>query len=350
MTFQITLLWPLLFIGFLLNTSLYSFADADIATNNTGEKAMIATLRSAIDRSLSLKSMNLSLGAGISGCEGFQNSNYPHRTKILITWQWLDCLRKIPSGTIVIAPEHSVDDRFQQLNNTIQLITISGVLHNKTFSHLEKAPSPVRIDTSTEQIVMLAGDTQQEDGSWLLYNQSMADKLLQKLPYDQKTLILNGPRTGLHAIKTTEPENAYSYAADPITQRAIVIANSHPTWRIFDYHDHKISGWDEALKFCVHHPNVALILPGESTSMICEALSLGILPILYKHPSMTAASLRFIDSLILNHKALAFPNSAAPAYRQTPLPNQVDVIIAKLENFLHQLASNIICFKQSHKP
>jgi hypothetical protein len=100
--------------------------------------------------------------------------------------------------------------------------------------------------------------------------------------------------------------------------------------RVFDFNYLKPSGWDEALKFCVHHPNVPLILPGESTSMICEALGLGILPIIYNHTAMTPASLRFVESLVAQHNALAFPDIGRNHFKQAPLPNQVDVMIKKL--------------------
>ncbi len=253
---------------------------------------------------------------------------------MLLTWQWLDGLGKIAKDTIVVAPEHAIDARFDALiGKGVRLITISGVLHNKEAKALEAEPIDM-IDASIRYIVMLAGDAQQEDGTWVSYNSKMLAEFLKDLPADEKILILNGPRTGKHLENTTTVDvEAHKTKTDYITR--IVQDKGIPGWKIADFKYGAKSLWDAALKFCMVNPKVGLVLPGESTSMISEALGLGIRPIVYGHGAMTPTSGRYIDLLRKQEKIFDYPKGLKmDNYAQEPVKNQIDIIVKALVDFI----------------
>lgn len=316
------------FVSFIF-VVLISFCSAcfsnDTATKNVGEQAMIEALRAAINNDAEICSSvhNIIIGAGISGAKAFKNKPELNKTHVLLTWQWLDDLHNLAYNTIVIVPEHAFDKRFESLKSKgIRFISISGVLHQKTISKI-KNESLDKIDPSTHYIVMLAGDTQQENGEWVKYDEKMLNEFLKFLPQDQTILVLNGPRTGKFLKNTNEINaNAHKTETDHITRA--VQAKNVKKWKVIDFKYDQNSLWDAALHFCITHPSVGLILPGESTSMISEALSLGILPIIYKHDAMTAASHKYIKQLAKEDKIFKYPMGLkVRSYKQEPNEDQI---------------------------
>jgi hypothetical protein len=190
------------------------------------------------------------------------------------------------------------------------------------------------IDPSTSYIVMLAGDTQQEDGSWVSYNRKMLDELLKSLPKNENILILSGPRTGKHLENTNKlDESAHKTETDYITRT--VQAQGIKNWKIVDFKYGEKSLWDSALHFCIIHTNVGLVLPGESTSMISEVLSLGILPIVYEHKAMTPGSHKYLKQLQQEGRILEYPiGLGRQNYSQTPSENQIEKIVVSLRSFV----------------
>lgn len=314
---------------------------SDVITDNAGEKSMIINLRNAIDNDMELKALKdqIIIGAGVSGADAFSHPSTSKKLRILLTWQWIDSFKNLTQGTVIVVPEHAVDERFRSLEkmNQVKLLTISGVLHNKTLEKL-KDESIEWIHKSTNYIVVLAGDTQQENGKWTLYNRNMLEDFLKDLPKDKNILILNGPRTGKHLENTeTVDESAHRTSIDYITLAAI--EKKVPTWQIVDFKYGAKSNLDSAMNFCIKNPNVALILPGESTSMISEALSLGIMPVIYEHPSMTDTSRKYIAELKSKGLILLYPHFERDQYIQTPLANQTTKILKAIPELLSNLSN-----------
>lgn len=307
---------------------------ADIATTNLGEQAMIHTLRSAIDANPCLKHRTIIIGAGINGCNAFKNRARPGTINILLTWQWLDEMKNLAPETIVVLPLHALDNNFKSIKNKTTIITIDGVLHSRTVDNVKKENANL-IDPHTALIFMLAGDTQQADGSWKLFTPKMASKLISYLPTNKNILFLNGPRTGKYkningvitAVKT-----AHQKTTDEVTQ--FIIDNSLlKPWKVVDFKLGQPSLWGPALKYCLENPQVILVIPGESTSMISEALSIGIRPAIYKHSAMTTLSEKYVNILVKQKRATLYPKLPTnPQQKQLPEPqeNKIVKILCKI--------------------
>lgn len=317
----------------ILSIFIYSMSFTDIPSPNTGEQAMSKSLRQTINDNPLLKSKNIIIGAGVSGAKAFHQVIPPKTYNLLLTWQWIDDMKDLAKDTIVVMPEHAIDKNFDSIKNRVKLITIKGVLHSRNLESLQKE-STSSIDPHTQLIVMLAGDTQQSDGSWLLYDESMITEFLSQLPSRQKILILNGPRTGKH--KPGDSGIAVDHAAhhtntDYITQITLDFTQN-TLWKVVDFKFSTPSLWGPALKFCLDYPRVGLVIPGESTSMISEALSLGIRPIIYAHEAMTTTSKKYIKTLAQENKISLYPTLfIRGSYQQEPLEPQENKIIQELE-------------------
>jgi len=306
---------------------------ADILSTNTGEQAMIKSLRLAINEDSFLKSQEIIIGAGISGCEAFTITAKPRQTNILLVWQWLDEMKNLAEGTVVVLPEHAIDKNFNSIRQKIKLITINGVLHTRTMNNITKENSKL-IKQNTDMIVMLAGDTQQADGTWVLYTEKMAKELIEKLPSNINIIFLNGPRTGKHKMVNgiaIASETAHRVTIDEVTQFLIDTSATKKSWQVIDFKFGQDSLWGPALKFCLERPETIMVLPGESTSMISEALTLGIRPVIYKHKAMTKTSKRYVDELVKSKKVVVFPTLTEEGHRmQEPLETQEKKIIKDL--------------------
>lgn len=301
-----------------------------IETDNAGEQAMLTSLKAFIDRDDILKNKNIIIGAGKSGYEGLTKEEHSQKNRVYLTWQYLTGMEILPPGTIVVILIHAMDEKVTALEPKLDFIKIDGVMHTVTPETIKNENTKV-IDPETNLIVMLGGDTQQMDGSWKLYTTEMALNLVRLIPDDKKVLILNGPRTGKHTLNGRVNEHAHKGETDHVTQAVLEVAEDHPLWTVADFKYGTPSLWKPALKFCSDHPKVDLILPGESTSMISEALALGICPSVSVHDAMTSISQRYVDLLTEEKKATIFPSGISPEdiKRQDPIaPQEIEVVKA----------------------
>lgn len=318
---------------FIFITSISTLSKADVASNNAGEQAMISNLRTLIDSDPFFKNISINIGAGISGSKEFAKLNGGSALNVLLTWQWLDEMKNLKSGTVVVAPEHAINQDFNSIRSKVKIITINGVLHNRTIENIQKENSAL-IPAKTKIIFMLAGDTQQGDGSWVLFDKNTAKKIVSKLPKNSNIIILNGPRTGKHIKENNTikvDEHAHRDKFDIITEEVLTISSSNKSWTVSDFKYGQNSLWGPALKFCLENSDVILVLPGESTSMISEALSLGIKPVIYNHKAMAPTSLAYVKSLIKTGQASAYPDFGLGLRRQKPVANQNILIIDALK-------------------
>ncbi len=309
----------------------------DVPTENNGEKAMIACLRSVINEDPELKTKAIILGAGKSGAEAFKTPPLSKEKHVLLTWQWLDPMNHLAPGTIVVAPEHALNKDFDLIRNKVTLIPIQGVLHTRTKESTAKEET-TGIFKNTHIIVMLGGDTEQPDGSWKPYAIKDAETLLQSLPKDKNILFLNGPRTGKHKIdhdgRLVIAPDAHRTEIDSVTQYVMDQCVQRP-WHVNDFKFGEPSLWGSALKTCAENMDIILILPGESTSMISEALTLGIHPVIYTHPAMTNTSLNYVKQLNTRQQITLYP-SHRRRKNQPPIEPQQYMIIETLKTVIKE--------------
>ena len=238
---------------------------------------------------------------------------------MLLVWQWLDGLQGITKDTWVVVPEHALDDRFKGLN----ILPIEGVLHNKKKQDFDDVDTST-IPDGTQMIVMLAGDTQQEDVSWKLYTTDALVEFVKLLPVEQKILFLNGPRTGKFlpfvGDKLEEDKLAHRDGTDHITKALEQFKCDNENWQVRDFKYGQKSLWPSAIKYCMEHPETILVMAAESTSMISELLSLGIKPVLYQHDAMTETSKCYVKILVRNDQATQFSELAASNQLSAAIP------------------------------
>jgi mitochondrial fission protein ELM1 len=304
----------------------------DIPTDLKGDQCMIQSLRELIDVNVHLKTEDISIGAGLSGALAFKNNCA--KIQLLLVWQWLDALNDLSKNTIVVVPKHAIDERF----NNIKTIQIEGVLHNRTLENIQ-TEDHLKIFENPELIIMLAGDTQQEDGSWKPFKAEYLNDFMKNLPHHKKILFLNGPRTGKFKLELQnellEDKEAHRTKTDYITEIVQEWAKENKLCTVIDFKFGATSFWGAALKYCVMNKNTTLVLPGESTSMISEALALGIKPVIYVHPAMTVTSFRYIEDLLKNKKIIEYPCFTEINY-QDPLPKQEKIIMDDLVKLLKE--------------
>ncbi len=319
------------FLLVLMSNFVYGYED--IPTQNKGEQAMIDALRAAIisNKDFTGKQHQIVLGAGMSGCRAFSQPASKDKLHVLMTWQWLDAMKDLAKGTVVIIPEHAIDDDFKQIEAKVNTITIQGVLHTTTHDAIKNEQTDT-INKKTDLIVMLAGDTEHQDGTWAFYTPAMAKAFVEGLPKNKNILFLNGPRTGKYLKSGDIDQKAHREGTDAVTLSVQGIFEGKP-WTIVDFKFGAPSLWRPSLKFCLDNPSTTLLLPGESISMISEALALGIRPAIYKHQAMTEATIRYVDKLIEQNSATLYPN--LPDQKQVSIPeSQVDVVAKQLLNIL----------------
>lgn len=235
---------------------------------------------------------------------------------------------------MVVVPEHAMDQNFDKVKDRVKLIPIQGVLHNKSLDNILEQ-NVEDIATNTNAIVMLAGDVQDAKGDWQRYDATMLNSFLTNLSDGKKILFFNGPRTGKHILvndKLVLDEGAHRDEMDYIT-KYVSVRSKGKNWQVKDFRYGEPSEWDAALKFVIMHPRVKLILPGESTSMISEALALGIKPVIYTHSAMTEMSKKYVDSLIASNKAYKYPYEGIIEV-QISVPHQQKVVVAELEKVI----------------
>lgn len=311
---------------------------ADIMSKNLGEKKMISSLRRALDNDSELNKYQFVIGAGVEGAKAFSSSSFAEKKqiRILLSWQWLEQMRSLSHGSVVVVPKHAFDENFASIADKIKLIQIDGVLTDINTVDLQKADI-TKIPVGTEIILMLAGDTQQQDGTWLAYTREMLLPFLESLPISKRILFLNGPRTGMHIAKDNKlilDEKAHRGGMDHISLLVVALSKGK-NWHLNDFQFSQQGSWLAALRFCQQNPQVILILPGESTSMISESLVVGIKPVIYNHKIMTEISRRYVNYLVNAHKAYAFPEFPHQrAARQNPLPLQQGYIIQELKELI----------------
>lgn len=317
------ILFPLIFL-----LSICTAGIDEIPTTNTGEHGMIDAFINKAKKDKVLSTKQITVGAGISGAKAFKKKS--EGMQVLFTWQWLDEMKELHEDTIIVVPRHAVNENFKQLQ--CRRIEIEGVLHTTTIESIHQEDLSL-LPIEPEIIVMLGGDTQQENGEWKTFTKEHLSILLSALDPQKKILFLNGPRTGKFIAnkegKLEEDKAAHRLSTDHISAE-LILQTVKNCWAFSDFKFGTPSLWKPALKYCLENTNVVLVLPGESTSMISESLSLGIKPSVYSHSAMTKVSMQYLKNLQKDDLITIFPD-VSEIQKQEPIPDQIHQIIESLK-------------------
>lgn len=193
----------------------------------------------------------------------------------------------------IVLPTHVVDDKLRDLlkKSTTKLIETVGVCHNvqpddlaTDFKRIQKDIPGSDNKETKYLVVVLGGDTQNPDGTtWRYYPEAEAKKLAvyaAKIAREKGYILLitNGPRTGKFDPTTgVERKSHKDGILDPVSSVFLKSLSDagldKRTYKIFDFQFGKPSAWKGLLGSLTCHPGSVLLLGGESTSMVSEALS-----------------------------------------------------------------------------
>ncbi len=186
-------------------------------------------------------------------------------------------------ANLMILPKHAITPQFESLVMASQtrLISTVGVAHNLRKEDIERAYEKhvLSIPGSTSDkyaLVILGGDAQNVDGSWMYFTKNDAQKLARlidkSIDKDTYVFVLNGPRTGKHNPSTKEEDkNAHrGEQLDIVTQTFVDYFKNREKFHIFDFQYGKTGMYRPLLGKMLHATHSKIFVPGESTSMISE--------------------------------------------------------------------------------
>jgi hypothetical protein len=218
---------------------------------------------------------------------------------------------------LIILPSHILDNiSIKQLTSdkTMLLQTI-GISHNTYLSDIEKAYEKDKnlLPNSNKYIgVILAGDAPDSTEKIYYYTPLEAAKFamfVSKLAKNENYTILvsNELRTEKHDFNTGKEMDVHNDSnIDLVTQKFIeVLEAGKVNYKLFDFQKGQPSYKELIFAAILKHPGSKILVPGESTSMISEALDL--LPkgsiIIYKNSAMNEAHNRYAESEFENGRA-----------------------------------------------
>ncbi len=155
------------------------------------------------------------------------------------------------------------------------------------------------------RVVILGGDTQKTDQSWLPYTKEQAESLaiwLAAQEDERHIIVLNGPRTGKHKTDGSIDSPAHrDDVSDHVTTAFITkLKSERPdlSATVFDFQYGKTSAYKGILGALLTLGGI-IYVPGESNSMIQDMLALGLKSktVIYRHSAMQASHQANVDYL-----------------------------------------------------
>lgn len=211
---------------------------------------------------------------------------------------------------LVVLPRHVIESDIHQkfIKSETQLLPTPGVCHNVTLESLNsnyRDNKDVLPEYPKYLVVMLAGDAQRSDGSWAYYTKDEAAKLAKHLKKmaeknNQYILLFNGPRTGMHNTETGEiiMDVHMNNNIDAISQEFLSHFNESDRIKFFNFQfDAPSRMYYAALAATVKRPGSDVYIPGESVSMISEAVDIHEIRehlYIYIHDGMQSSHLRYV--------------------------------------------------------
>lgn len=237
-------------------------------------------------------SKNLVIASGNAGIDTLRlmKSKFPTIFSVYLSHQMYDNIGNLlitahnPNGANLISlPRYAVTDQFRSalISSKTKLIETIGVSHNLNISNIEKEyeKNVLSIPGTTSDeyaLVILGGDSQNTDNSWMYFTKKDSLKLAKFIDKstNKKTYIfvLNGPRTGKHDHSTgLEDLNAHrNESLDPITQTFADYFKNRERFHLFNFKYGQPSLYRALLGKMLHSAESEVFVPAESTSMVSE--------------------------------------------------------------------------------
>lgn len=207
-----------------------------------------------------------------------------------------------PLVNIFFLPAHLQNTSIQKkvLPKTGKIVWTNGVPFDLSREQLQAAYQQHQEKFLKEKeyvVVILGGDAESVDGSILLYTineaSKLADYVSEQFP-GKHIIVLNGPRTGKHDVKTlkvVKERHRGNSPLDPVTATFAKTLKSQPGFAdsvtVYDFRFGEESMYRPVLGFITEGQGTILV-PGESNSMIADivALNLQDKALIYNHSAM----------------------------------------------------------------
>lgn len=221
--------------------------------------------------------------------------------------------------TWIAAPDYAIPNSFTN-ESTTKIIRTNGVSHAVTQESLRveyesyKTHLPL---TLADHVIILGGDAPTEEGIQKRFTEVDASELAMTILREKKDgtfYIVNGPRTGKFDKNLKEIKNIHKdERIDAVTTTFIETLKKQgiPESRIklYDFKFGQKSLYIPILAAAFVH-NVPVWVPGESSSMICEAIS--VIPpehlIVYDNHAMNETHRKHVDNVYKQGRAKHYQN------------------------------------------
>ncbi len=263
-----------------------SFEDSfeDINTKTTNPK----TISEDVQKDL-LTQKVVVIGSGEGGIDGAINlPKNPHLITCLTSHMFLDRYQNLPNIDYIALPIHVSGDIKAKLGS--KLIETVGVAHNRQPKVCEDVYNKWKKEipeAPTYMAVILGGDAPLPPPSKGIKHFTEQDaqdlaKYVTQHAHGATVLVLNGPRTGKYNAKGEEDKDVHrKNYSDPITELFVQkLKQNHIKYKLFDFQHNSPENKPYVSPFnsfdlivgLLQQKEGKLLVPGESTSMISEAI------------------------------------------------------------------------------
>jgi len=189
----------------------------------------------------------------------------------------------------IVVPDHAITSEIEKKFNINKLVKTIGVAHTKTTELITKSYHEKKTKISNEfskfAFVILSGDAPDIDQILRFFSKEEAKALALYFvrELNEKNIdgiiVTNGPRTGKHNPVTGEIINTHKTtdSMDEVSSEFINTINESGYAENIVFYDFKFDAekwYDALLGLTYENENSTVYVPGESTSMISEALTL----------------------------------------------------------------------------
>ena len=234
--------------------------------------------------------------------------------------QWTDAyLNLLGKVTWIALPGYSIQDSMIKTSTT-KLIRTNGVSHAVTQEALQREYGSYKEKlplTTTDRVIILGGDAPTIDGLQKRFTEADAAELAKAIFHAGKDgifYVINGPRTGKFDKNLSEIKNIHKdERIDAVTTAFIETLKkkgvSENRIKLYDFKFGQKSLYIPLLAAAFVH-NTTVWVPGESSSMICESMSV-IKPnnlIIYSNHAMNETHKKHVDSVHKQGRARHYSN------------------------------------------
>ena len=269
------------------------------------------------------KRNKLVIGVGKTGLAVFEQlstKNMAHVKTLALGHQWTAAYSKLLGKVTWIAvPDYSIEEALINTSTT-KLIRTNGVSHAVTQEALQtecelyKEKLPL---TTADRVIILGGDAPTSDGIQKRFTEVDATELAKAIFHASKDgcfYVVNGPRTGKFDKNLMEIKNIHKdERIDAVTTAFVeTLKKRGVSENRIKLHDFKFGQKSLYIPLlaAAFVSNASVWVPGESSSMICEAISV-ISPrnlIMYDNQAMNETHKKHVESVYHQGRAKHYSN------------------------------------------